>query len=438
MLRRSCILFVCWCVLSCPAYAYERDVHYGLTLWLALKAGFLQHEAEAIARGNARVDSGGPTAIDPILGYACAFPDLAAALRVQLIHFPSSRAVPALPGERTVVAGSESAKRAASEAIKSSVGNEAEMLSLFGASLHPLQDSWSHRGIPDVPQFGGTLKCDPTLVGGHPLARGGANSHKANLTFAYPQDVLEMADATYTFLRQYPPIAGRKREPTAWPTLISDISAFAGARSKAEKSRWFQQQHFASTAFLDGISLPDGGQRSEPNLDYGVLPKLSIGSPRQYDAPQEQQTFFDALLAAWLLPTGSDQLLRPMITATSGRAEQVLARLRLLKLHDHGLSATALHGNKDLSRSDLRKLAQQTGTPRASINPANVADALMPLVAKAEEASLQLHYVLRPLSGGRVLAILRLKHLPYDTAGLIAEKTDTGWRLVDVVVAVDQ
>jgi len=38
--------------------AYESDVHYGLTRWLALKAGFDPGQADAIALGNQRLDGG--------------------------------------------------------------------------------------------------------------------------------------------------------------------------------------------------------------------------------------------------------------------------------------------------------------------------------------------------------------------------------------------
>jgi hypothetical protein len=48
------------CLTACPTglYAYEDDVHYGLTKWLATKGGFDEDEAETIALGDKNVDGG--------------------------------------------------------------------------------------------------------------------------------------------------------------------------------------------------------------------------------------------------------------------------------------------------------------------------------------------------------------------------------------------
>ena len=39
-------------IASAAAGAFESDVHFGLTEWLALKAGFDQPAAQTIATGN--------------------------------------------------------------------------------------------------------------------------------------------------------------------------------------------------------------------------------------------------------------------------------------------------------------------------------------------------------------------------------------------------
>jgi hypothetical protein len=41
---------------SSLASAWEADVHFGLTKWLAIQAGFDRSEAETIAYGNQQVD----------------------------------------------------------------------------------------------------------------------------------------------------------------------------------------------------------------------------------------------------------------------------------------------------------------------------------------------------------------------------------------------
>jgi len=44
--------------LPLTAAAWEADVHFGLTRWLAVQAGFSAPQADAIATGNQRVDFG--------------------------------------------------------------------------------------------------------------------------------------------------------------------------------------------------------------------------------------------------------------------------------------------------------------------------------------------------------------------------------------------
>jgi hypothetical protein len=46
------------CAFGTSASAWESDVHYGLTRWLALRAGFDAAQAQAIALGDQRQDGG--------------------------------------------------------------------------------------------------------------------------------------------------------------------------------------------------------------------------------------------------------------------------------------------------------------------------------------------------------------------------------------------
>ena len=84
-------------------------MHFGLTRWLARKAGFTRGPGDAIALGNSRVDSGLVATMELALEHACVggFPEAAA--EVQRRHFPSAVTVPARPESRVVVAGSAAA-----------------------------------------------------------------------------------------------------------------------------------------------------------------------------------------------------------------------------------------------------------------------------------------------------------------------------------------
>lgn len=428
---------LCGVVIASPSQAYEQDVHYGLNFWLALKAGFAEHEAEAMATGNARLDSGGPIAIDANLDYACASPDAQAAGRVQQAHFPASIAVPSSPSRRAVVAGSDVARQKLEHVLTAAKGQEGQMLSLFGRALHTYQDSWSHAGATRVTKnLGRSLRCDADLF------LGAADTHRADLTSSHPREVLEMAKATFDVLATYPAIKGKLRVPAPWRELVDPISQFARARTKSEKQAWFTSEGVKDTSFLEGISLPDGGHVTPAPFNVSLLPGLTTSISRQYDAPEDQRLFFDSLFTTWIKAGASDESILPLLAANAP-AEQTLPRLKLLKVRDHGLTAPLLHKKGVLSRSELARANTWFGIEGMQVQPATAADAFLPLVTKEARASPLLPYILRPLHvepGGpqRVIAVTRLKHLPYDTQGWVAEKTEAGWKLFEVINAVDQ
>jgi hypothetical protein len=433
-------LSACW---AFPASAYERDVHYGLTYWLALKAGFSEHEAQAIAVGDSRVDSGGPTAIDANLDYSCARPDAVAAKRVQERHYPAAQAVPSPPAERIVTAGSAVAKREIVRVLTTAKEHPGEMLSLFGEALHRYQDSWSHAGVPGVSDFGDALRCDARFSLSHPNARGGPDSHTADLTSSYPEAVVEMAKATSEALASYPTISGHARVVTPWTELVGSVRKFAHARSKAEKRDWAVSEGIKSVDFLEGITLQDGPGMEQLNFAHSLLPPLNVAVSMQHDAPQDEREFFDKFFSAWLVANEPDKRMREFMPRNGRGAVQTLARMRLLKLRDHGLTASMLHRSAALTRSDLSRIESWTRDSAAAIHPTSAADAFVPLVTRGAEPSPLLPFLLRSLGSDgaapkRIIAITRLKHLPYDTEGWIAVKVEGGWKLDKVIVGVDQ
>ncbi|SAK79693.1 hypothetical protein AWB77_03908 [Caballeronia fortuita] len=427
---------------SSSAVAYESDVHFGLTKWLGLKAGFASHEADAIARGDQQVDSGGPQSIDAVLDYGCALPDVAAAKRVQRAHAPSETSVPAPPAQREVVAGSEAARQEIHRIVKEAKGKEGSMLALFGGAMHVYQDSWSNAGFPTVFDGGEALKCSPELALSHPATRGGPDSHKADLTFEYPNDALEMAKASYVALTGFPNIDGRKRSPATWDRLEPMVRSFVNARTKTEKKAWFVAQGIPDVHFMEGTTLPDGSDtwnvRSKPSL----LPELTAQTSQQYDVPQDVGTFFDELIKSWITDDDLDKSLRKYLPSESKSAiEELCARLKLLRMRDHGVAAALVHQRARFSRSDLKRIHSLTRDPSVYVHPASLADAMLPLTPKEAPISPLLPYLVREQPGSnnvpRALAIMRLNHLPYDTVALSAERTRSGWKLLNVVVAVD-
>lgn len=239
MIRSICILMSILCLASRPACAFESDVHYGLTQWLAVEAGYSSAEAAAIALGNQRVDSGIMDTIELVLEYACLGQHADAAQVVRTYHFPSSGTVPGVPAMPSVAAGDLSARCEVDKIFKVAPGKADILLLKFGEALHLLQDSWAYQGVPDTPVFPSTpVQCDASFAWTAPAARGGWASHRADLTHQWSTDTTAMAAATYAALTQYPPIAGKSRTAAAWSTLLPQLQGFTVAATKAEKLRF--------------------------------------------------------------------------------------------------------------------------------------------------------------------------------------------------------
>jgi hypothetical protein len=218
--------------LPAPANAWENDVHYGMTWWLAVKVGFSAQHAEWIAAGNQGVDDSYVTG--PVIGTAvssCTATDASGSATVARNHFPS-RVLPGADAALRVVTKGEpywETRRAQPPIVD---GTEPTLLAL-GRYLHSLQDTWSHQGKPDIP-----LSCDPKYAWGHALARGGWSCHLADLTHKWVEsDVMPMAKATYDAL-----LAAYGRKPKSeWKEVKGQVLEFARLDDKLRKAQWLQR-----------------------------------------------------------------------------------------------------------------------------------------------------------------------------------------------------
>ena len=112
-------------------------------------------------------------------------------------------------------------------------------------------------------------------------------------------------------------------------------------------------------------------------------------------------------------------------------------------MRDHGSAALLAHARAPFSAAQLAAVDRLTRAPGAYVQPDELRNAFFPLLPKSKHPSPLLPYVVRELTAGstgraRSIAIARLRHAPYDTLGLIAERDSRGWVLVDVVFTVDQ
>src|SRR6185312_7827104 len=284
----SLLLSAALLIAPAPATAFEADVHYGLTDWLARQAGFEPTQAQIIATGDQRVDSGDMPDIDVVALYACLNKDEISARRAGVHHYPSAAGVPGAPEARAVSPDSDVARKAALSTLGVNPSQAAFRLLQLGESLHILQDSWAHQGIPSVPQLSDTeFPCDSKLAWGLPEARGGPQSHRADLTMDWPADTVAMAQATYEILTRYPAISDVQRKARSWDDIRPDLDAFISASSKTEKAHWFAAHSMSDASFLEGISLPDGAEAFLLHWPGRKLPPLSTEQSGQHSVDPE-------------------------------------------------------------------------------------------------------------------------------------------------------
>jgi hypothetical protein len=252
-------------LLSTPLYAWEADLHYGLTLWLAAKAGFAISDARKIAEGDQELDDSNYLNAIGASFHIIALNDLGAAEAVGNNHFPNPAGVPNAPDKRRVVPDNTIAETSVLDAIKNFSHYERyEGLRKLGWSLHPLQDSWAHQGVPDIP-FRPGPQIWPDRTWGHPADRGGWWRHDSDFTHKHLKDTLDTARATYDFLCRF---LNEHRDlqshPAArWVDLEPSIRDFARGATKLEKLHWCNSDAEVRyreyrDGFLEGISLPEG------------------------------------------------------------------------------------------------------------------------------------------------------------------------------------
>jgi hypothetical protein len=446
--------FIVLLMTSSHSAGFESDVHFGLTQWLALQAGFDAQAAAIIATGNQRVDSGDMLYVDLGLIYACLVKDDIGAHRAGAYHYPSSGHLPGPPELRIVTPYGEAARKFALGATKVPPEQARYRLYQLGEALHILQDSWAHQGVPDTPQpMEPFFTCDPARAWGHPKARGGWNSHKADLTMYWPTDTVSMAKATYDILTQYPELEGVKRAPRRWDDIRPALSRFVAASTKAEKKNWFVAQGLGDVSFLEGISLPDGHQPLDLKWPGRKLPPLKTLQSRQRDVPADVLAFYSRFLGRWLSMTDFEALAADFGVDTSkpdkrnpspsrlSRAD-LAQRLRAWRIRDHGHVAEIAHSLLPLTASQRTTLAEIGKRPNAYARYDSPTDGLFPLLPRGPKASPLLPFFvgMQPAAKGRnarAVAVAKFRHAPYDTLAVVAEKIEGRWRVVSIESAVD-
>jgi Family of unknown function (DUF6765) len=465
VLFASFILFVLG---SQSALGYEDDVHYGLTKWLALKAGFPSKDAETIAYGDKYVDGGALDAVRLVFFSACIREDAAGSDTVLKHHFPSGATVPSPPVAREVTENSTSARIMVERVIASPQRSFPDRdLRDFGTGLHALQDSFSHEGVPDVPGFL-FIHCHSQYAWGHPAASGGWSSHNADLTYLYQAKAMKMARVTYAQLCKYREIVQSARCALPWEDLQATLEGFVQASTKAQKMAWFRSDETTRGEIkcesLAGIDLPDGGDWCESvqgrypgtvetlslNRDViGVVAKQREKSPK---------AIIEATLDTWFVKRDVVALTRFFVDQAAFKsaynladysqdkaaaASTALFYLRLIPDHGSVSARINLTGNAlmnlDVVQSAIKfGVTDQFSPPKGSrlLKYRTLSEALYEVGPGKELFDFQVV----PCKDGKeecALAAARLKNAPYENLLLEYHKQNGRWLLVSTRSLVD-
>lgn len=265
----KCLLLVVMTLVS-PSYAFQTDLHYGLTYWLARSAGLSEHDSHHMAIGNERSDSGMLDAKHAIIWQLCVKGDTNASMLTRELHFRSQKSVPAPLGDRTVANAAPYASSDIDAVIAESGTDYRDQLYRFGKALHGWQDTFSHQGEPS-----GVQLCRDLWMWSHPRLRGGPLSSDADITHQHPKDCADAAQASYKKLVELLARIRKDLEPPAWGTLANKAGAFCVAATKTSKARWFEENGVPQgPSILKHTSIPDGERRFRriPDLNLEPVP----------------------------------------------------------------------------------------------------------------------------------------------------------------------
>jgi hypothetical protein len=274
------------------------------------------------------------------------------------------------------------------------------------------------------------LQCDSTRSWGHPKARGGAHSHRADLTMHWPADTVAMAQATYEVLTQFP---GAKRDARNWEEIRPLLDGFIRASTKSQKQRWFASQGITDVSFLEGISLPDGARAFDLRWPGRRLPPIPTYQVRQHDVDADLLEFYHRFFAQWTATRDFEKLAGQF---GAGNRAELAARLKLWRLRDHGRVAAMAHSPRSLTEAQRASLDAIGKERNAYAAYQSQLDAYFPLLPRTEGVSPLLPFFVATNSG-KAVAVVKFRHAPYDTVAVIAEKRNGRWRVTSIVSTMD-
>ena len=484
-LKLTAVLFL---QVSCmnQVWAWEADVHYGLVKWLAFQAGFSLTDAEIIAAGSVSADETHVLAATYLVAEVCVrsnAPKIEAVSRVvQQHHFPASNAVPGAPKSRRVENGVHDQANGGNRWVRQEIAVRDQTLSptvrlnRFGAALHPLGDSWSHAGEPDVPGVWKATCRQPQLAWSHPQARGGWRKHDADLTWKHKQDTLQTAESMFAFMLEFLDNndAFTAHTEKDWKALAQRLEGFQKAKTQYEKFQWFMKedqrwrkdqktglpydQFTTHRCFLKSISLKKG-KRSRGDEPFrcaksgrdgtAVAPGSDPKMPLSGAPVGSIIGFTEDLLHTWFVEQRVDEIVDDMtdtvrltaglsaagaLPSTLSADDSVEGLLAMWLVEDHGLINADGHGVEDpelLQRLSDPGLAASDGEwQRISADDLGAAISF-------PSSSLPFAILRNDTENASYTVLFKPANAPRDLVALTIERAERGWKLVGLDWSVD-
>jgi hypothetical protein len=420
------------------AFAWESDVHYVLTWWLATQAGFSRGDADTIARADQSYDASSHHAAIPTMILILTTNDIGAARDLQRKHFPNDAQLPSPPMRRVVVPDSDQARKDVESAIRPT--NAATALQDLGEGLHPFQDSWSHQGVPDVPIRPG-MELSPELSCAHPEKRGGWRSHDADISYLHVNEVLTMAHRTYELLSRFLDKNPRMREHPAasWAKLQPIVKDFAVAATQDEKNTWAEKyvvntpSQLSTSLTLPGTRSKVHGRPVRPPKEFSaeaIVPADLVERANRFaELWMNKQNVAEAVTGYIDLANLHERLAGALRLADGGHEDVARWSRKMLTMYlveDHAAVNAAGHGNPGSSRyAELPDAAMREGPFR-----------VLPDISMAPAVPEDFIRVTSSLGGPFAFAV-QPQGLRHDAVLFVWRNTSGGWRIVNMVPIVE-
>jgi len=442
------LLMLAWS--GTAAFAWEQDLHEGLTRWLAEQAGFPANEAIWIGLGDQEVDDSPSTDAVPLVERIIAKGDVGASQLVQRFHFPSFGPVPGTPAARRVIPLSFAAREAVEHELDLPVSEKpnARAIGDFGRALHPFQDGWSHQGEPDPPGVGWYPYSDLTF--GHPAARGGWRTHDADISYLHVDDTLQTAREPYLLMcRFHSHRSGKEEHPPDWTSLERAVRAFALARTKSAKRDWFTSHGFSgdeADRIVRYLSIEDGNFDSSSALPHVVAISPSHGPP----SPQLLEPYETAFrfLQTWIVDrypgksvsqfvniSDLSEQLKATGLSTTDASSWLPTFLTAWLIADHGFVNRVGHGWAAAEAYRLLPNSPQQADAEATIQKSYRTFRFGKLeeAIRGQAAGSIFDLVAMPPDGSkpRCAVMFSFRHTPHDALVLMLRKTRT-WQIDNI------